>query len=191
MMTLESSSLNALDFKPFFKKHYSMLCNLAYKYIGDKEACEDIVQDIFVRFFELNKMTLSEQESVAYLVQAVRNNSISSLRKERSAPVRLNDRTVETRITTVVPDDSESAEIPDPTEIADAALSSLPPKCGAIFKMSRLEKMSYKQIASTLNISEKTVENQMSKAIRILREFAANNRIWLVMFFIVLLASIL
>lgn len=59
--------------------------------------------------------------------------------------------------------------------MVDKLLNLLPPKCATIFRMSKINGMKYRDIASALEISEKTVENQMGKAIRILRDYAAAN----------------
>lgn len=77
-----------------------------------------------------------------------------------------------------------------PEEILKEALSVLPPKCKEIFLLSKLKGMKYKEIAQMLSLSEKTVENQMGKAIKLLREFAATYIVTVVVFITLVLSII-
>lgn len=70
-------------------------------------------------------------------------------------------------------EDTLDTDRKSPEELLSEALAVLPPKCKEIFLLSKLKGMKYKEIAELLSLSEKTVENQMGKAIKLLREFAA------------------
>ena len=141
-------------FKVRFSKYYPVLCHTAAGYVADADDCEDIVQD-----------RLPEEEFASYVTAAVKNNCISFLRKKQrldivsmdERPMVLADRAEE-----LEPEDRYGAMLQD-------MLLQMPPKCREIFEMSKLRKMKYRDIAATLGISEKTVENQMGKALKIIR----------------------
>ena len=90
--------------------------------------------------------------------------------------VSMEDEAVYNKITDT-PLEEDPKESTDIQTLVDEALALLPPKCGAIFRMSRIDKLTYQQIANELGISVKTVENQMGKAIGIMREFARTHYI--------------
>ncbi len=153
-------------FEEIFKKNYSNLCRYAFGFLKDEEACEDLVQDLFIKLWQDKPEIFLDKSVVSYLHTATKNNCISSLRK---------------KIMTISVDDENAPEIVDidtseqqnNTELLYGkifdAIEQLPPKCAATFKMHRLGGLSYKQIADELNVSVKTVENQIGKAMKILR----------------------
>lgn len=87
-------------------------------------------------------------------------------------------------------DDDWSDERRSPEEILEQALAVLPPKCKEVFLMAKLKGMKYREIAESLQISEKTVENQMTKAIRQLREFVSGTPLSLMAFIVLVLTFI-
>lgn len=80
----------------------------------------------------------------------------------------------------------ETKSAPDYRSQLSAAINELPPKCKEVFLLSRMSKQSYKEIADTLNISVKTVENQIGKALKILRTFVKENRVLLIIIIILM-----
>ena len=159
------------SFKYFFDKYYDDLCNFVHIYLHDQSLSEEIVQDIFVHFWE-NKERLSINASVkSYLFSASKFKSLNFLRDTRNR----------TRIAmeigrdepTQVSSDCDNL-FSDPGEfknILDEAFNQLPPKCREIFLLSKQEELSNKEIAERLGISVKTVENQMTIALKKLREY--------------------
>lgn len=165
-------------FKRRFHAYYPMLCKIAYGYIPDKDECEDIVQETFISLWNNEKELLSEKEFRSYMVISVRNKSISYLRKQRLDTVSMEDSEHAASIGYVA--DTETAD-PDEISLEDKlqrVLSILPPKCREVFMMSKLHGMKYREIAEELSLSEKTVENQMGKAIKALREFVCNHQLF-------------
>ncbi len=158
-------------FKELFAAEYNNLCRYAVSYLQDSHWAEDVVQDTFVKFWEQKKELSHSAEAKFYLITAVRNNCITALRKQSNRGIQLTDNTPEPSpepfITNrqAIEDDNEQKQ-----KIADA-LNQLPPKCKEVFLMVKLHGMSYKQAAESLEISIKTVENQMGKAIKMLRDF--------------------
>ena len=156
-------------FRKLFDDYYSMLCRIAYSYIPCSEECEDLVQESFLSVW--NKKIdeqLPEKEFAAYMVRAVKNNCITFLRKQKVNVVSFED-TVVADETQQLADEAGSETI-SYDEALERLLSTLPPKCRDVFLLSKLEQLKYKEIALRLNISEKTVENHMGKALRLIRE---------------------
>jgi RNA polymerase sigma-70 factor (family 1) len=161
-------------FEALFRQQYSHLSDYAYSILKNKQDAEDVVQDVFIKVWQKNP-SLAEKEGIRfYLLTATRNTCISFLRKQSAAG--FSD--IQEAQLYQLPDSDTRNEMPvDYAALVKEALSKLPPQCQAIFKMSRLANLTYSQIASELNLSVKTIENQMGKAIRIMREFARTNNI--------------
>ena len=160
-------------FQQVFETWYNTLCNYAYSYVRDRDTCEDIVQEVFVRIWEDRPQLIGTEGLRYYLFTAVRNNCISYLRqanKHRHAD----------------PDEARPVYIQNRREQAEyraivrQAIDSLPPRCREVFLLSRFSNMTYKEIAGTLDISEKTVENQMTKALKLMRTFLKDNGVYLI-----------
>ncbi len=159
--------LNKDRFKERFDTYYPMLCRIAFGYIPNPNECEDIVQECFIAVWNNGKHDLEEKEFLAYMLRAVKNNCISYLRKQKSTMVSLDDSLIHT-IHTEIMDEETDDESPD--KKLDRIIAVLPAKCKEIFLLSKLQGLKYQEIATKLNISIKTVENQMGKAMRLIRE---------------------
>lgn len=159
-------------FQELFEKEYEGLCRYAYTFLHDEHAAEDVVQETFVKIWETKKALLQDNSIRFYLFTAVRNNSISYLRKAKSAAVTYTDTTPEPE-----PEPSLSAsqlqniEDENARQIAEA-LNKLPPKCREVFLLVKWQGLSYKDAAATLGLSVKTIENQMGKAIKTFKNMA-------------------
>lgn len=156
-------------FRYFFDKYYVDLCNFVHVYVNDKNLSEEIVQDIFVYFWE-NKEKIQIQVSVkSYLFSASKRQSLNLLRNNKNRK-----RILETLGDFAPMETSLSDSVLDTIEfreILDAAIDQLAPKCKEIFLLSKREELSNKEIAERLDISVKTVENQMTIALRKLRDY--------------------
>jgi len=166
-------------FRLVFEEYYNTLCNYAYAFIRDKDTCEDIVQEIFLRIWEKKRDIVLSVSIRYYLFTAVRNNCLTYLKLEKKAA----------RVS--VENEDLLVEIPelekDPDQASDylsqvtKAIALLPPKCKDVFLMSRFNNYSYKEIAEILGISVKTVENQIGKALKILRDFVKQHKLFVFM----------
>jgi RNA polymerase sigma-70 factor (ECF subfamily) len=160
----DSQSLELL-----FRRLYPQLCAFANKYLHDLDEAEEVVQEVFYRIWK-NRKNLDEQQSIkAYLFTAVKNNCFSLLEhnkvKDRySAVLEYVYRTAENE--TVFHDSLIAHEL---ERDFSKALEKLPPDCRKIFELSRFEGLKYQEIADRLNISIKTVETQMSRALAKIR----------------------
>lgn len=153
-------------FKELFFEFYPSLCVFAKRYIYSPEACEDIVQEVFLNIWK-NRKTLNIHSSFRnFLITSVRNSCTDYLRKQSSHTKYLEYLS-----------DFNSTEIPDEIytikeleEMLQSALYKLPSNVQSAFNMSRSQNMTYKEIAAEMNISSKTVESYISQALKLLRE---------------------
>ncbi|WP_062052903.1 RNA polymerase sigma-70 factor [Aquimarina longa] len=173
------------SFKKLFEKHYSELCSLAYNYLKDLEKSKDVVQEVYIKVWEKKQNLITEKNAHYYLFTSVKNSCIDILRKHKYT-LSLSDETV---ANTLADDETYDNDDEDENitvqEFIKKALEELPPKCKLIFMMSRFDNMTYKEIAEKLNLSVKTVENQMGKAIRIMREYLKKHKLPKALFLII------
>ena len=169
--------MNSNLFESLFAQWYKPLCRFALRMVGDPELAEDVVQEVFVKFWERRDSLPQDLVPKAYLYKAVYNACLNAITRQK--------RTVSMapEISDTTPGDQDSDLDLRRQEVQkgiDSGLEELPPACKQVFELSRFEEMSYKEIAETMEISPKTVEAHMSKALRILRKH-------LMPFFLVLL----
>jgi len=155
-------------FEMLFRTYYQPLCNYAYSFLQDKEDAEEIVQSTFLLVWE-KRETLAIRTSVKpYLYAMVRNACLNVIKHEKirqkyaGEEVALADRSHDSVTNTVVSNELEYK--------IKEAMEELPEQCRMVFKLSRFEELKYSEIAEQLNISVKTVENHMGKALKIMRE---------------------
>jgi len=158
------------SFKYFFDRYYDDLCNFVHVYLHDQILAEEIVQDIFVYFWE-NREKLKINTSVkSYLFSASKFKSLNLLRDTKTQK-----RIVEKigRIEPLHTPEYESSyiDVDELKKILNSAVDQLAPKCREIFLLSKQKELSNKEIAEQLGISVKTVENQMTIALKKLREY--------------------
>lgn len=150
-------------FKAIFTAHYNNLRYYAFSILKDDVLAEEAVQNIFCRIWENGNFD-PERITQAYLYRSVYNESLNFLKKEQ-----IKARHESQWANDVVEEGSDNVDYKALYEKAQQALSELPEQCRTIFQMSRMEQLKYREIAERLGISVKTVEAQMSKALRILR----------------------
>ena len=151
------------EFKSVYFKYFQPMCRLAKFYCGDAQLAQDIVQQIFTGLWErgIDFKTIDSVE--AYLMRSVRNKVITD-QSRRNVTTELKEETSQTNTNVI-----EQIEARETRQRLDSLIARLPEKRQIIFKMSRFDQMTYKQIASSLDISVKTVENQMLSALKFLR----------------------
>lgn len=163
-------------FQLVFKELYAPLCQYAFTFLKDKDACEDVVQEIFTRIWEKNKAVLETYGDGIrfYLFNAVRNNCLTYLSREQRMPVySLNDQHMDGNSLHEGVDSAPEADLQANYKARLAGyIEQLPPKCKEVFLLTRMGQLSHREVASTLDISVKTVENQLWKAMKILRALA-------------------
>ncbi|NJK95056.1 MAG: RNA polymerase sigma-70 factor [Bacteroidales bacterium] len=155
-------------FDALFRKYYQTLCRFAYLYTGDRDESEEAVQTAFISLWEGRNSIAITRSLKAYLYQMVRNNALMFLRKVNTR------KQYEQQYLDLHADELISERTLSDNEINDLVrkgLNMLPEKCRVIFSLSRYDGLTYEEIAEYLEISPKTVENQMGIAFQKLREY--------------------
>ncbi len=152
----------------FFDKYYSNLCNYVNLYIHDQTVSEDIVQEIFIYFWEKRGSIRIDASVKSYLFRASRNKYLNHLRNEKSHQAIKTE--VNSGIETFVNPEDNLIDSKQLEGIIEEVVSNLPPRCREVYQLHRNDDLSYKEIASRMNISEKTVENQMTIALKRVKE---------------------
>lgn len=169
---------DATAFQAIFHEFYVPVCKAIQRFIRDKGIVEDLAQDIFVRLWERREQINITTSLGAYLHRMAINEALTYLRRQKKFQINdIDGRDFEAN-------EHNFDEVMTGNELKvniSAAIDRLPPRCQAVFKLSRYEKMSYKEIGDQLDISVKTVENQMGKALKILRGLLQNHLQWLVL----------
>ena len=156
-------------FRFFFEKYYTDLCNFVNIYLNDPITTEDIVQDIYVYFWNKKENIRIETSVKSYLLKASKNKSLNYLRDKKARLVIQNKLAEESETSYEIPVISEDNHRLQ--EIIKKAVESLPEKCREIYILSKEKKLTYNEISNELGISVKTVENQMGNALKKMREF--------------------
>lgn len=156
------------EFEKLFREHFTTLCYFARKYLGDMDSSKEIVHSVFVRIWENRAEFDWEKPAKSYLFTSVYNRSMNFIRDNRrfvtGEPEPLREEITDT---TAFSDTLEVAELEGRIK---NALQRLPGKCREVFELNRFGGKKYAEIAAQLDISVKTVETQMSKALKMLRE---------------------
>ena len=154
-------------FEELYNRYWSKLYSNAYNRIRVSEVAEEIVQDFFTSVW-INRETLSVHSSFNnYTYTAIRNLVFKYYQKEYNSK-----KYEEARKLELIESDfstEQLIELNDLKKVLDHEVESLPPKCRGVFNLSRKEYKSNKEIAAILEISEKTVENHITKALKVLR----------------------
>lgn len=154
-----------LAFSEIYNRYWKKLFAIAYNRIKVVQQAEDILQDVFVGLWK-NRHESAINSLENYLATAVKYNVFNKIKAIEKAKKfeKLN------RLTSIInPQIERSLHYKRILEIVAAEVELLPEKCKLVFKYSRVNNMPVKQIANIMNISPKTVENQLNKAIKRLK----------------------
>jgi RNA polymerase sigma-70 factor (ECF subfamily) len=160
---LKNKDKTVFDF--VFGYYYAGLCAYARRWVNDPDVAEDLVQDFFVKLW-INSSNIEITSSLkSYFFTSLKNRAINYLKhvkiKEKFGLRAMNGPAEE----------YSSWEFTEPelTELIEKGMQKLPPRCREIFILSRFEGKDNSQIAEMLGISKRTVELQISNALKILR----------------------
>lgn len=154
------------SFEQIFNALYKVLVNYAQGMLRDWDEAEDKVQQVFVNLWEKKEVLDVHTSLRAYLYKAVHNACLNRIKQEKV-------RTEHAKVIQMTQNNNSTQHGVEEKELRlkiDEALNLLPEQCGRIFKMSRFDQLKYQEIADELGLSLKTIENQMTKALRIMRE---------------------
>lgn len=162
------SNDNRLAFEYIFKTYYQDLCRFGVTYVKDIDIAEELVQQIFINIWE-RRYELSISTSMkSYLFTAVRNKSFNYIKLQLPKEYKKVD--IDDAGFIDSNNKEEDIVFEDLKVYVANAIDSLPAKCKVIFNLSRNSGLTYKEIAEELDISVKTVENQIGIALKKLRE---------------------
>lgn len=170
------------QFESCFRAYYKQLVVFAYKIVGRQDVAEDMVQQVFLNVWEhLEKMDV-EKGILSYLYQSTRNRCLNHLTSAHQVSTMHVDEPVGEHLAT----SDRRLETKELLLQIKAAIQELPEKCREVFLLSREQGLTYKEIAATLNLSVKTVENQMGKALKHLyNRIGSNLEAILIIFFLI------
>lgn len=161
--------------RQIFDRYYPVLLGNVYRIIPDEDACQDLVQEVFVELWRKRSDLDIHTSLQAYLRRAAVNRALNYLKTQRRTQLQEPEDWAATADTS--PADIRRLEKQETLEAAlHRAIDLLPEKCRIVFSLSRFEQMSHRQIAEQLGISVKTIENQITKAMKLLREALVHNR---------------
>jgi RNA polymerase sigma-70 factor, ECF subfamily len=152
-------------FDSIFRSHYAHLVRAAEGMLREREPAEDVAQDVMLELWRRRETLVFETSLRAYLYRAVRNRALNHLRHLKIAPRVDPESAPELSVPAA---DRETLEQEVQAALKEA-VAALPARCREVFELSRVQGLKYAEIAETLDISIKTVEAQMGKAIRVLR----------------------
>jgi RNA polymerase sigma-70 factor (family 1) len=158
---------NERIFEETFRKYYQSLCNYANSILKEMDEAEEVVQNLFLSIWEKRSDLEINISLKSYLYRAVHNHCLNRIKhlkvreEYQQYAVNFYDASYESVSQTVMKNELE-------TKIEEA-IKKLPEQCRLIFRMSRFEELKYHEIAEQLELSPKTVENQIGKALKILR----------------------
>lgn len=154
-------------FEKIFREYFVPLTYYALKFTGDHDSAKEIVHQVFINIWEKRSRIDYGRSLRSYLYTAVHNRCLNFLRDrkqfdgENIGSLAYGDEPAAVQEDRLVREETEAR--------ISKAIASLPERCRKVFVLSRFEEKKYSEIASALGISVKTVEAQMSKALRLLR----------------------
>jgi RNA polymerase sigma-70 factor (family 1) len=157
------------DYEWIFRQYYQGLCNYANMWLKDMDNAEEVVQNTFVKLWEKRDQLNIDSSVKSYLYKAVYHAALNEIKHKKIKEDYLNMQKHEQ-----VMEPETKGNMRELEQKIEKALLNLPEQCRLIFRMSRFEELKYREIAAILNISIKTVENQMGKALRLMRENLAD-----------------
>ena len=166
-MFLKVKTGDKTAYRALFDRYYKYLVVTANNILGDSETARDLAQDVFFELWRRREEIEVQTNLKAYLRRSVVNrtlNFIKSRRLDFTEPERLPERPSNAI------DAQTQLEASDLEQVIQSAIAALPERCRVIFTLCRLENLSHKEIAEQLNISTKTIENHMTRALATLRE---------------------
>ncbi|SEJ50364.1 RNA polymerase sigma-70 factor, ECF subfamily [Dyadobacter koreensis] len=164
--TFEENPSKGLEL--LFRRFYKPLCSHAVRFVYSKQIAEDLVSEVFFQFYRTKSYQNINSSYTSYLFRAVRNECFTYLRREfgKTDTIEL---TTENTISVYQQQPDAEIHYNHLFLKVNEVIGELPMQCRRVFLMSRFESKKYHEIADELNISPKTVEVHISKALKHLR----------------------
>ena len=153
-------------FRHLFDSYFVSLCRYINIYLDNYAETEELALDIFTYLWENREQVEIKLSFKAYLFQAARNRCLNALRdRKQTTPL---DQTLQE---TLQDRSYPALEMEELNKLIQEAIGALPEKCREVFLKSRQENMPNQEIADTMNISVKTVEAQITKALKRIKKY--------------------
>jgi RNA polymerase sigma-70 factor, ECF subfamily len=159
-------------FNRLFFKYYSSLCSYVDTIITDSSGAEDIVQNLFIKLWSDRKKILINKDINSYLFRAAKNSAMNYLRAERNRKKAINNLEIIN-----VQQEKEESNQEEFLQKLEECINQLPERSKEVLLMHRFEELRQKEIAERLNISIKTIKNQLWKSLRYLKSCLEEKKI--------------
>lgn len=167
LIPLKIKEGNIKAFEELFRRYYSPLCGFVFSITGNSEASEEIVEELFYKLWR-DRETLNIVYSIkSYLYKAARNDALQHC-EHREVKLRYEEKALQAGEKPAT-DPQEEMEYAELESLISEVIRKLPSRSAQIFKMHRFEAKKYKEIAQLLSISIKTVEAEMSRTLKLLK----------------------
>jgi RNA polymerase sigma-70 factor (ECF subfamily) len=160
---------NEIAFKFLFEIYFAPICRFIFLYIKNKSIVEEISLDVFTAFWEKRKTIEVKLSLKAYLFQSARNHAVNYIRDNRHIISVTEDNFIE------IFEEDNPLEVQELGNLIEEAICALPQKCQEVFRKSREDNLTNKEIALQLNITTKTVEAQITKSLKLIREYLSKS----------------
>ncbi len=163
------------EFEKLYFENYAYMCQRIYRFVRDEEIAKDIVQEVFLKYWQkINEIRINESP-IAYLQRACINQALNYLKEKERRGEREQTYAHDISNTSGNYNRPDSIYLTNETsKNIDLGINQLPPACRNAFLLSRHELKSYKEIAKLLDISVNTVEKHIGKALKVLRAILKN-----------------
>ena len=156
-----------LALKVLYDEYYNYICSVVYKMIGDSTMAEDLAQEVFVEVWKRRESLDVNTSLRGYLRMVAVNKTLNHIRSKK---MNFEEEDAVLQVPSNENSSQKILEAKDLEKVINDSIDSLPDKCRVVFGLSRFEELSYKEISAELGISVKTVENQISKALKLVRK---------------------
>jgi RNA polymerase sigma-70 factor (ECF subfamily) len=153
-----------LAFKELYEKKFFKLLQFALAFVKSQVIAEEIVNDIFLNLWHKRSKLDTIDNIDVYLYVSVKNASLNFLRRPAMKYISIDE--IEIEYLFITTDPAEVLITSELRKIIERAINSLPPRCRLVFKLIKEDKLSYKEVAAILNVSVKTVDTQLSIALK-------------------------
>ncbi|MCD7936068.1 MAG: RNA polymerase sigma-70 factor [Tannerellaceae bacterium] len=184
----ENAELNTalIKVEQLFRKYYKGMCLYATHFVQDKSIAENIVQDVFFEVWQHRERVEFEGSVKYYLFRSVYNKSLNYLQShayiKQTSLEEIPEKIEGTYEADFLPEQEHRLMMEELEAQIEAIIESLPQQCRVIFRMSRVEQLKNREIAEKLNLSVKSVEKHISKALTILRTHLKGRELLLLLY---------
>jgi RNA polymerase sigma-70 factor (ECF subfamily) len=163
---------NSDAFKIIFLEYYQPLLHLSQYYLEDKDEAREVVQDAFLKLWEIRNDLSPDSNHRNFLFTLVKNNCLNKIKRKQILLKHheyIRWREIHYQYESLIRMGDDYLEFKELKDKIDSAVRDLPMHCRTVFEMSRFGNMKNREIAEELGITQKTVEAHLTKALKILR----------------------